>query len=78
MKIKVKFMGALRIPKGKQREDYYEFDSIMTIEKLLDYFKFTKKEKKMLVVLVNKSKKKNAYIIKEHDNIFLTMALGGG
>ena len=71
-------MGALRIPKEKNREDYYEFDQTLTIENLLDYFEFNNNEKKMLVVLVNKSKVKNNYILKKNDNVFLTMALGGG
>ncbi len=76
--ITVEFMSAI-LPANIEQRAKYAFDEAITLNKLLDFFGFKAPEKSHLIVIVNKSVQNSLeYPIKEGDQIFITLPIGGG
>jgi two-component sensor histidine kinase len=76
--ITVELMSAIR-PTGIQKKAMYTFRESITLNQLLDYFKFTPSEKNHLIVIVNKLVQNSLeYSIKDGDEVFVTVPIGGG
>ena len=78
LSITVEFMGAIR-PADAQQKATYTFEEPITLSQLLDSFGFKTAEKSHLIVIVNKSVQNSFnHIIKDGDEILVTLPIGGG
>lgn len=78
LSITVEFMSAIR-PADAQQKARYTFEEPITLSQLLDSFGFKSPEKSHLIVIVNKSVQNSFdYTIKDGDEIFVTLPIGGG
>ncbi|MFX0108939.1 MAG: MoaD/ThiS family protein [Candidatus Hodarchaeota archaeon] len=76
--ITVEFMSAI-MPANIEKKAKYAFDEPITLNRLLDFFGFKASEKSHLIVIVNRSMQNSLeYAIKEGDEIFITLPIGGG
>ena len=77
MKIRVKIIGALTKPNGK--EDFVQdIPDGSTIEKLLLDLGYNPKHLSMIMTAVNGKQKKQSYKLKNDDEIELSLPVGGG
>ena len=78
LSITVEFMGAIR-PADAQKKATYTFEEPITLSQLLDSFGFKTAEKSHLIVIVNKSVQNSFnYVIKDGDEVLVTLPIGGG
>jgi sulfur carrier protein ThiS len=77
MKVQVKIIGALMKPDGK--EDFlHELPDGSTIRDLLLDLGYNEKHLSMIMTAVNGKQKKHSAKLAEHDEIELSLPVGGG
>ena len=79
MKILIEFMGSLRRPKDLDRTATIELPNDCTLKQLLNFLEYTENEIRVLMAFrIDGTKIKQKEVLKDNENIFLTIPIGGG
>jgi len=77
MKIRIEFVAYLYL-KGIDNKSWVEIDEPMSVSQFLINNKINQQQQKFIIPTVNKKQEKLTYILKDNDELFLYLPVGGG